>query len=168
VSKTVGTVGVLSVICHEPIGNKQSTLVNIKSIAPPSGSSCAYTCEKGSCSDGKCKCPETHFGVQCNKELRVIDKDASTFSLTLNPFNTATLMDDATTGDKKVKVTLVSEAKPKATLLVNEVASKDPEAFMQRKKDDKSSVLLKLEKLNTTSKETKEFVLEKNFVFLTV
>lgn len=168
VTKTVGTVGVLSIICHEPIGNKQSTLVNIKSVAAPSGTSCAYPCEKGSCTDGKCKCPETHFGVQCNKELRVMDKDASTFSLTLNPFNAVTIMDDATTGDKKVKVTLVSEAKPKATLLINEAANRDPEAMMHRKKDDKASVLLKLEKLTTTSKEIKEFILEKNFVFITI
>jgi hypothetical protein len=46
----------------------------------PSGASCAWSCgQHGVCKEGKCECEDTHFGYQCDKEIKLMVNEVTTF-----------------------------------------------------------------------------------------
>lgn len=67
--------GILSIICHEPLGTISNTVVNIKAVDFPIGSDCRHDCGQGICQNGFCSCSDGYFGKACSKSIRLMDKE---------------------------------------------------------------------------------------------
>lgn len=165
--------GVLSIICHEPLTPITNTVVNIKTIELPMGTSCAHECGQGTCESGVCKCNEGFFGKSCTKDLKLMDNQSKlreevvTVVATLQPYNTFSIALNVTIDDE-ILIDLRSKENPISTLLAAESDEFVARAIMRRDKQDRHSLISELPKLKEIGRSQGRYYVEKQWVFLTL
>ena len=122
VAKSTNVAGVLTIICNELVGDKVDTVVNIKSIAAPSGSNCQFPCLNSStCSNGVCQCQPDFVGNQCGIEIKQMDAEKLKFTKSLDPFESVTVIHQIKKKEEnELTIALTSKEKPRGSLLLNE------------------------------------------------
>lgn len=73
-----------------------------------------------------------------------MDNEVTTFEVTVPAFQTFTLIETVKEGDKDINLTLLSNSKPLASLLINESKTRQNSLIMRRKINSKSSVIFSL------------------------
>ena len=136
-------------------------------LRPPGTEECLYECGQGTCVAGACECPDFVFGRQCDKESVTMEDSVLQKQVVMPPFSAFHFEENVNLGEKDITFNLVSPAKPKLTMLVNESPQKNYYFMMRREKGTTSSVLLQLPNL-IFGEEEKIITAEKDWIYATV
>ena len=96
-----------------------------------------------------------------------MNKEVTTFEVIVPPFQHMSLIETVVEGDKDINLTLLSDEKPRGTLLVNESDDKDVNLIMRREKGSRSSVIFALNTLQQAGKDEKTILAEDDWIYFT-